>query len=211
VNFFEIRDWFADNLCDFLREKDENAFQKLDVVIKTILYGKAEAPKKVREELLLEFPLLTEDKGLILFDLNQVDPLMEIYLKEKAKRYENFLKNFLKGLGDFEPVGEDLEKNVLMAKELFRAGLFFEVHEILEHVWMVEFSSVREFLQALIQLGAACYHLENYNEKGYRQLLENAYELLQKYSGVLYGIDIAELQSKIKMALEGHLDATKLL
>ncbi|TCK03967.1 DUF309 domain-containing protein [Phorcysia thermohydrogeniphila] len=207
MNFFEIRDRFADNLCDFLREKDENALQKLDAVIKAILYGKAEAPEKVREELLSEFPLLTEDKGFILFDLSQVDPFTEIYLKEKAKRYENFLK----GLGDFEPVGEDIEKNVLMAKELFRAGLFFEVHEILEHVWMVEFGSVREFLQALIQLGAACYHLENYNEKGYRQLLENALELLQRYSGVLYGIDIAELRSKIKMALEGRFDATKLL
>jgi len=130
VNFFEIRDWFADKLCDFLREKDEKALQKLNAVVKAILYDKVELPEKEKEELLSEFPLLKWNGGFLSFDVSSLDPFTEVYLREKARRYENFLAT----LGDFEPVGDDLEKNVIMARELLRAGLFFEVHELLEHV-----------------------------------------------------------------------------
>ena len=40
MNFFEVRDWFADRLCDFLREKDEGALQELKAVIDAVLYRK---------------------------------------------------------------------------------------------------------------------------------------------------------------------------
>ncbi|RUM43470.1 MAG: hypothetical protein DSY35_03440 [Desulfurobacterium sp.] len=207
MNFFEIRDWFADKLCDFLREKDEKALQKLNAVVKAILYGKVELPEKEKEELLSEFPLLKWNGGFLSFDVSSLDSFTEFYLKAKARRYENFLAT----LGDFEPVGDDVEKNVLMARELFRAGLFFEVHELLEHVWMGDFSNTRNFLQALIQVGSAFYHLENYNERGYRLLLENALHLLESYSGKVFGIDVLELRSKIKLALQGDLEGENLL
>ena len=93
-------------------------------------------------------------------------------------------------------------KAVETAKRLFDHGLFFEVHELLEELWSNEFGELREFLQALIQLGVAFYHKENYNPRGYRLLLENAGELLEGYSGVVCGIDVDRLKKRIKEAAE---------
>jgi len=76
---------------------------------------------------------------------------------------------------------------------------------------MGDFSNTRDFLQALIQVGSAFYHLENYNERGYRLLLENALHLLESYSGEVFGIDVLELRSKIKLALQGDLEGENLL
>jgi predicted metal-dependent hydrolase len=89
-----------------------------------------------------------------------------------------------------------------MARELFKKGLYFEVHEILEEVWMGEFGEYRDFLQALIQVGVAYYHRENFNERGFKLLLENALELLSCYNGEVLGVKVDKLKEDIKRAKE---------
>jgi len=125
------------------------------------------------------------------------DPYILEYVEKKCLRYSKFLKELPQ---DFQPAEEDLERTVKLARLLFKNELYFEVHELLEEVWMGEFGENRDFLQALIQIGAAYYHLENFNSTGFKLLLDNALELLNGYEGVIFGIDVNELKEKIKAA-----------
>jgi hypothetical protein len=57
------------------------------------------------------------------------------------------------------------------AAALFDAGLFFEVHEVLEPHWAAASGETREALQGLIQISVAWQHLANGNRAGARSLL----------------------------------------
>lgn len=182
MDLFEIRNWFAHNLCDYLREKDQEAKRELEEVIEAVLSGSPSIPH-------------------INLNLSEEDPFTREYVKEKALSYKDFLETIPE---DFEPSGEEIGKTVEIAKLLFDKGLYFEVHEILEEVWMGEFGRERDFLQALIQIGVAYYHLENFNTRGFELLLKNALELLEGYSGNLYGIEVERLREEIKEALKSQ-------
>ena len=58
------------------------------------------------------------------------------------------------------------------AADLFDAGLYFEVHELLEPYWMRAGGGEREILQGLIQVATGFHHLANGNLKGARSLLD---------------------------------------
>ena len=197
MDLFEIRNWFAHNLCDYLREKEEIHLLKLKAVIDSVLEREGSYPEGVLEEVVSEFSLFKIEGNSLKFFPD--DPITEEYVKEKAESYERFLKELPP---NFEPVGEDIEKNVEMARLLFKSGLYFEVHEILEEVWMGEFGRDREFLQSLIQIGVAYYHLSNFNLRGFKLLLENALELLKDYSGIVHTVNVDKLKEDIKRAEE---------
>jgi predicted metal-dependent hydrolase len=57
------------------------------------------------------------------------------------------------------------------AARLFDAGLFFEVHEVLEPHWAAARDATREALQGLIQIAVGWQHLANGNTAGARSLL----------------------------------------
>jgi hypothetical protein len=195
MDFFEIRNWFAHNLCDYLREKEEKELKKLLSVIS--IFEDVEPPEEsVLKEVSEEAPIFKLEGGKLTIS---EDPFTVDYVREKAEKYWEFLKELPE---NFEPVGEDLKKNVEMARELFKKGLYFEVHEILEEVWMGEFGEYRDFLQALIQVGVAYYHRENFNERGFKLLLENALELLSCYNGEVLGVKVDKLKEDIKRAKE---------
>jgi len=59
------------------------------------------------------------------------------------------------------------------------AGLFFEVHEIVEPVWLETTGAARENLQGVIMAGAALHHLSNGNLAGSRGLLGDAARRLE--------------------------------
>ncbi len=197
MDLFEIRNWFAHNLCDYLREKEEQGFLKLRAVISSVFSENSDIPEAVLEEVVSEFPLFEREGAFLKFVPD--DPITEKYVREKAEKYREFLKELS---ADFEPVEEDIEKNIQMARLLFEKGLYFEVHEILEEIWMGEFGRERDFLQALIQIGVAYYHLSNYNTRGFKLLLENALELLGGYSGTVHTVNVDKLKEDIKRAME---------
>jgi predicted metal-dependent hydrolase len=73
-----------------------------------------------------------------------------------------------------EAVGEDddaLERALDDAALLFDAGLYFEVHEVLEPHWQQASGQMREALQGLIQIAVGYQHLANGNVRGARSLL----------------------------------------
>ncbi len=182
MDLFEIRNWFAHNLCDYLREKDQKAKGELEEVVEAVLSGS---------------PLIPH----LNLNLEEEDPFTREYLREKALSYKEFLRNLPK---DFEPSNEEIEKTIHMARLLFKGGLYFEVHEILEEVWIGEFGKGRDFLQALIQIGVAYYHLENFNTRGFELLLQNALDLLEGYSGEVYGIEVDRLKEELRKALKSQ-------
>jgi len=58
------------------------------------------------------------------------------------------------------------------AADLFDAGLYFEVHELLEPYWMRAEGQEREILRGLIQVAVGFHHLANGNLRGARSLLD---------------------------------------
>jgi hypothetical protein len=64
-----------------------------------------------------------------------------------------------------------LEGALAAAAVLFDAGLYFEVHELLEPHWVRASGAERQALQGLIQIAVAFQHLDNGNVEGARSLL----------------------------------------
>jgi Domain of unknown function (DUF309) len=65
----------------------------------------------------------------------------------------------------------DLAQALRAAATLFEAGLYFEVHEVLEPHWIAAGGDVKEALQGLIQVAVAWQHVANGNVAGARSLL----------------------------------------
>lgn len=65
------------------------------------------------------------------------------------------------------------------ARAAWDAGLFFEVHEIVEPVWLEESGPRRELYQGVIMAGAALHHLSQENLAGARGLLGEAARRLE--------------------------------
>jgi hypothetical protein len=68
------------------------------------------------------------------------------------------------------------------ARAAWDAGLFFEVHELIEPVWLEEKGERRTGLQGLIMAGAALHHLAEGNLAGAGSLLRDAARHLEAAS-----------------------------
>jgi uncharacterized protein len=79
----------------------------------------------------------------------------------------------------------------------YRAGEFFAAHEHWECVWLGSKEPERTFLQGLIQVAAAFYHLQRGNSRGTRSLLERARVRLERYPEYFWGIDVTSLCQEI--------------
>lgn len=87
------------------------------------------------------------------------------------------------------PVGE-VERAIEEAACLFNEGLFFEVHEVLEAVWLKQGERTRPLLQGLIQIAVAFHHLENRNLKGALSLLREGGEKVSDYCPAHFGLEL---------------------
>ena len=81
-----------------------------------------------------------------------------------------------------------LQKSAL----LFNQHLFFEVHEVLEPQWMKEQGEVKSFLQGLIQIAVAFYHLGRGNLAGTRSLLHEGLIKIAPHSPACLGIELRD-------------------
>lgn len=82
----------------------------------------------------------------------------------------------------------DLRKALRAAALLFDAGLYFEVHEVLEPHWVAARDVTRETLQGLIQIAVAWQHRANGNDAGARSLLAEGAARL--HGARLLGLDL---------------------
>ena len=86
-----------------------------------------------------------------------------------------------------DPADPPLGSVLAVAAALFDAGLFFEVHELLEPHWFRAQGAERERLQGLIQVAVGFQHLANGNLRGAVLLLHEGGRRLQ---GALAGLKL---------------------
>ena len=96
-----------------------------------------------------------------------------------------------------EPSSSERETALKKAVLLFNHHLFFEVHEVLEIQWRRESGDVRRFLQGLIQVAVAFYHLGNHNFRGALALLHDGLEKITPYQPVFLGVELQEFVAQI--------------
>jgi hypothetical protein len=100
------------------------------------------------------------------------------------------------GAATAEPLdtGEPVARAARQAAALWREGLFFEVHEVLEAVWQRERGDRRHALQGVIQIAVAWHHLAHGNRRGARRLLrEGRARLAAVPSDAVSPLDLAAL------------------
>jgi predicted metal-dependent hydrolase len=100
----------------------------------------------------------------------------------------------------------DLPVALRGAAALFDAGLYFEVHELLEPNWGAARGSDREALQGLIQIAVGYQHLANGNLKGARALLAEGSSKVQARR--LRGVDLDAFASEVRLTLARVAEGT---
>ena len=93
-------------------------------------------------------------------------------------------------------------------EKLFKSGLslfndkkFYDAHEYWEELWLEYYLEDKKFIQGLIQLTVAYYHLSTGNMKGARSLLNKSLEKMKMFSPVNRGIDVDRLVELIEKSI----------
>jgi hypothetical protein len=77
--------------------------------------------------------------------------------------------------------------------KLLNEGEYFECHEVLEDAWNEEQGPVRLMYQGILQIGVACYHIQNKNWRGAMKLLERGIPKVERFAPTCMGLDLANL------------------
>jgi len=91
--------------------------------------------------------------------------------------------------------------------QCYRSQEFFLAHEHWESVWLKAEEPEKAFLQALIQIAAAFYHLQRGNPAGTASLLQAALRRLEPFPAVYGGVAVPSLCEDIRQwrqALDRH-------
>lgn len=88
------------------------------------------------------------------------------------------------------------------ASDLFNRKLYFECHELLEDAWREALGEERQFLQGLIMLSVAMYHVAAENYIGAVNLFEKGLARLEPFLPERDGLDLDELTGVSRVALD---------
>ena len=100
------------------------------------------------------------------------------------------------------PVGDDLATGLGRAEALAGHGLYFEVHELLEPLWLRAPGATRVALQGLIQAAVGLQHLVNGNRAGARALVASGLDKTAAARGTL-PLETAAWEADLGRLLEG--------
>jgi predicted metal-dependent hydrolase len=82
--------------------------------------------------------------------------------------------------------------------EEFNQELFFECHETLEELWLEDRSEDRKFYQAIIQIAAGYFKLQQGVPAGALKLWRTGLEKLEPYGPVFLGVNVASLAGAVR-------------
>lgn len=104
------------------------------------------------------------------------------------------LQRYGHALAGWQPRPELSELDLAVRKGvlLFNHRLFFEVHEVLEAQWIQEVDPERRFLQGLIQIAVAFYHLGNHNLGGAVSLLDDGLDKIRPHAPAYLGLELSD-------------------
>ncbi len=123
----------------------------------------------------------------------RTDTLIEQFQSEQAEVIAK-LTRYVAVLDEWKTEHPSSERETALKKAalLFNRHLFFEVHEVLEIQWRRESGDTRRFLQGLIQIAVAFYHLERRNFRGAVALLQDGLEKITPYRPAFLGVELQE-------------------
>ncbi|NJN48870.1 MAG: DUF309 domain-containing protein [Alkalinema sp. RL_2_19] len=75
----------------------------------------------------------------------------------------------------------------------FQTGEYYRCHDSLEAVWMETQESEKTFVQGILQISVACYHLTHGNQKGCMILLGEGIKRLKEYLPEYEQVDVRTL------------------
>jgi len=96
----------------------------------------------------------------------------------------------------------DLPIQVIEAISLFNRRYYWETHEILEELWLIERGPLKLFYQGIIQAAATMYHVLNSNPQGVIKLGPEALKKLQTYRPTFHFIHIESLCLKLESYIQ---------
>ena len=97
-----------------------------------------------------------------------------------------------------------MNENQLFEKGInaFNDHSFYDAHEYLEELWSEFHLTDRLFVQGLIQLAVAYYHITNSNIKGARSLFNKCLLKLKQFPGNHRDLNMSEVILKAEDALD---------
>lgn len=115
-------------------------------------------------------------------------------LRDRAARFEAALRT----APPHGSIPDERARKVRQAEALFNAHLFFEVHEILEPLWLAAEGDERELLQGLIQVAVGFHHAENDNRRGALSLLSEGNAKLFRHLPEAFDLDLETLVKDVE-------------
>lgn len=100
------------------------------------------------------------------------------------------------------PVPADIPPGVRKGINLFNQRKFYEQHEVIEHEWHAERSSVRRLYQGLLQIGVGFHHALNGNHRGALTLLNEGTDKVAAFTPSALGIDTGRLVRETQDCIE---------
>ncbi len=94
--------------------------------------------------------------------------------------------------------------------EEFNSERFFEAHEVLEDLWHEYRDVDRIFIQGIIQIAAAFYHLQSHNLKGAASQFTKGSEKLTRFLPVYKDVSVAKLLEDVQENQQRIQEATNL-
>ena len=85
--------------------------------------------------------------------------------------------------------------------DLFNRGAFFKCHEALEEIWTPERGPRRLFLQSIIHIAVAFYHVQRGNRLGAERQLRKGLRKMEDYLPECEGVQTEELYRGASKAL----------
>lgn len=100
-----------------------------------------------------------------------------VAIRDKVERYWRSLVR----LKDVDrPSADDLEASLAWAAAFFDEGVFWEFHEILEHIWMPAQEPTKTLLQGFVQIAIGFHHYTEWNQPGAASQLRKGLEKIHQ-------------------------------
>ncbi len=91
---------------------------------------------------------------------------------------------------------------------LFNEGDYFEAHEVLEDLWVIEVEPLKTYYKGLIQVAVAICHWERGNASGARKLYHSGMRYLEPYPDHYEGLSLDALRLKMRNLFTPLLEST---
>lgn len=112
-----------------------------------------------------------------------------------------------------QPISKHLcpftEEAYVHAVHVFNSQQWHAAHDLFEELWYEASGDLREFLQGIIQISVAEYHLDNGNKKGSILLMAEGLNHLNISDSFVTGYDLDRLRKVVSQrlsALQNELD-----